>query len=302
MPPERDAYVATHGGGLHSRDAGGMTDLFTTSEAFTAVPGRLDGGVLLLCDHASNAVPAEYGDLGVAAAEFRRHIAYDIGAAAATHRMASLLEAPAILTTYSRLLIDPNRGTFDPTLVMRVSDGAIVPGNARIDDAEVTRRTRRWWQPYRDRIDATLDAMLATGVVPAVVSMHSFTPAMKGVARPWHIGLLWDADDRLAGPLLQALATEPDLQPAAARIGDNEPYDGALPGDTMETHATRRGLPHVLIEIRQDLIGTDATAGGWGERLPRLLRPILAEPGLHAVVHYPSRAGRPPRPLGAHQG
>lgn len=272
------------------------------SEAFIAVPGRLDGGVLLLCDHACNAVPPDYGDLGVAAADFRRHIAYDIGAATATHRMASLLDAPAILTTYSRLLIDPNRGALDPTLVMRVSDGAIVPGNARIDHAEVADRTRRWWQPYRDRIDLTLDAMLATGTVPAIVSMHSFTPTMKGIARPWHIGLLWDADDRLAGPLLQALAAEPDLRPAAERIGDNEPYDGALPGDTMETHATRRGLPHVLIEIRQDLIDTEAAAACWGERLARLLRPILAEPGVHVVSHYPSRAGRPPRPLGPHRG
>lgn len=274
-------------------------DLSGSSEAFIAVPGRLDGGVLLLCDHASNAVPREYGDLGVAAADFRRHIAYDIGAATATRRMAALLEAPALLTTYSRLLIDPNRGASDPTLVMRVSDGAIVPGNARIDEAEIARRVERWWQPYRDRIDATLDVMLATGTVPAIVSMHSFTPFMKGVARPWHIGLLWDADDRLAGPLLDALAREQDLQPAAERIGDNEPYDGALPGDTMENHATRRGLPHVLIEIRQDLITTDTDAAAWGERLARLLRPILAEPAAHVVTHHPSRAGRPPRPLGA---
>lgn len=274
-------------------------DLSASGEAFVAVPGRLDGGLLLLCDHAANVVPPAYGDLGMAAADFTRHIAYDIGAATATHRMAALLEAPALLTTYSRLLIDPNRGATDPTLVMRVSDGAIVPGNARIDEAEIRRRTARWWQPYRDRIDATLDAMLATGTVPAIVSMHSFTPFMKGVARPWHVGLLWDADQRLAGPLLHALAEEPDLQPAPERIGDNEPYDGALPGDTMETHATRRGLPHVLVEIRQDLIETDTTAAAWGERLARLLRPILAEPGLHAIVHHPSRAGRPPHPLGA---
>lgn len=276
-------------------------DFSTPSEAFIAVPGRLDGGLLLVCDHACNAVPSDYGDLGMAAADFERHIAYDIGAARATHRMAALLKAPALLTTYSRLLIDPNRGASDPTLVMRVSDGAIVPGNARIDEAEIDRRTTRWWQPYRDRIDATLDTMLATGIVPAIVSMHSFTPSMKGVARPWHIGLLWDADDRLAAPLRDALAREPDLQPAAVCIGDNEPYDGALPGDTMETHATRRGLPHVLIEIRQDLVDTNAGATGWGERLARLLRPILAEPAAHVVTHHPSRAGHPPRPLGAHR-
>lgn len=262
-----------------------------------ALPGRMDGGLLLLCDHASNALPDRFGQLGLPLPEFERHIAYDIGAAVATRRMAELLDAPALMTTYSRLLIDPNRGAADPTLVMRLSDGAIVPGNARIDAVEIARRVEDYWQPYRDRIDATLDLMLATGVVPAVVSMHSFTPAMKGRSRPWHVGLLWDDDARLADPLLQALGQEPDLQPAAERVGDNEPYDGALPGDTMDSHATRRGLANVLIEVRQDLIATEADASAWGERLARLLRPILAQPEVHAIAHHPSRAGRPPRPL-----
>jgi predicted N-formylglutamate amidohydrolase len=265
----------------------------------TMVEGRLDGGLLLLCDHASNALPEPYGRLGLPDTEFERHIAFDIGAAEATRRMAALLGAPALFTTFSRLLIDPNRGAQDPTLVMRLSDGAIVPGNARIDEAEIDARRQRYWQPYRDAIDATLDGMMATGVVPAIVSMHSFTPTMKGSARPWHIGLLWDSDARLAAPLLAALAAEPDLQPAADRVGDNEPYDGALPGDTIDCHATRRGLANVLVEVRQDLIATTAGAQGWGERLARLLRPILAMPQVHRVHHHPSRAGQPPRPLAA---
>lgn len=261
------------------------------------VEGRLDAGILLLCDHASNALPQEYGRLGLPEAEFLRHIAYDIGAGTATRTMAAILRAPALLTTFSRLLIDPNRGADDPTLVMRVSDGAIVPGNAKVDQAEVERRVARYWKPYRDHIDATLDAMLATGVIPVVVAMHSFTPSMKGVARPWHIGLLWDDDPRLAHPLARALAGEPDLQPASDRIGDNEPYDGALPGDTMDTHATRRGLANVLVEIRQDLIGDDAGASAWGVRLARLLAPILESPDLHRIVPRPSRAGRKARRL-----
>ncbi|WP_131113283.1 N-formylglutamate amidohydrolase [Lichenihabitans psoromatis] len=262
-----------------------------------AIDGRLDGGLLLLCDHASNALPTRYGDLGLPAGEFERHIAYDIGAADATRRMAELLDAPALLATYSRLLIDPNRGAEDPTLVMRLSDGAIVPGNARIDAAEIEHRRRTYWQPYRDQIDQTLDRMMATGIVPAIVSMHSFTPSLKGHVRPWHIGLLWDADPRLTKPLLDALAHEPDLQPASDRVGDNEPYDGALPGDTIDTHATRRGLANVLIEVRQDLIATPQTAATWGERLARLLGPILAKAPLHVVSHHPSRAGQPPRPV-----
>jgi predicted N-formylglutamate amidohydrolase len=180
---------------------------------------------------------------------------------------------------------------------MRVSDGALIPGNARIDAGEVEHRCRTYWQPYRDRIDAILDQMLATGVVPAIVSMHSFTPSMKGRARPWHIGLLWDDDPRLARPLFEALSREPDLQPPAERVGDNEPYDGALPGDTIDTHATRRGLANVLIEVRQDLVATPASATAWGERLARLLRPILAQPDIPVVKHHPSRAGQPPQAL-----
>ena len=261
------------------------------------IPGRLDAGVLLLCDHASNALPQPYGRLGLPEAEFERHIAYDIGAATATRTMAAILRAPALMTTYSRLLIDPNRGADDPTLVMRVSDGAIVPGNATVNETEVAVRVARYWKPYRDRIDATLDAMLATGTVPAIVSMHSFTPSMKGIQRPWHVGLLWDDDPRLAGPLVRALSGEPDLQPAGLRVGDNEPYDGALPGDTMDTHATRRGLANVLIEVRQDLIGDEAGASSWGVRLARLLAPILERPELHRVSSHPSRAGRKARRL-----
>jgi predicted N-formylglutamate amidohydrolase len=266
---------------------------------FETIQGRFDGGVLLLCDHASNALPLRYGRLGLAEAEFERHIAYDIGAAAATRRMAEELGAPAILSTFSRLLIDPNRGANDPTLVMRLSDGAIVPGNARIDAAEIAFRRANFWQPYREAIDTTLDRMTSTGVPPAIVSMHSFTPSMKGVPRPWHVGLLWDSDARLAAPLLTALAADPDLQPAATRVGDNEPYDGALPGDTIDSHATRRGLANVLIEVRQDLMATEETAVAWGARLARLLRPLLDRPEMHEVHHHPSRAGQPPRRLAA---
>ena len=255
------------------------------------IEGRRDCGVLLLCDHASNAVPAEFGRLGLPDPQFERHIAYDIGAAWATEAMAADLGAPALLTTYSRLLIDPNRGAEDPTLVMRLSDGAIVPGNARIDAAGIEDRRRRFWQPYHDRIEAEIAAMRAGDTVPCVVSIHSFTPSWKEVPRPWHIGLLWDNDERLAQPLFDALAAEPDLQPWAEKVGDNEPYDGALPGDTIDTHTTRHGLANVLIEIRQDLIATEPEARAWGRRLARLLRPILDRPEIRRVEHAPPRVG-----------
>ncbi len=256
-----------------------------------AIDGRREVGLLLLCDHASNALPAAYARLGLADPQFERHIAYDIGAAWATEAMAEALGAPALMTTYSRLLIDPNRGAHDPTLVMQISDGAIVPGNAGIDAAGIDERRRRFWQPYHDRIEAEIAAFRAAGIVPAIVSMHSFTPFWKGVPRPWHIGLLWDNDARLAGPLFRALTEEPDLQPWADKVGDNEPYDGALPGDTIDTHATRSGLANVLVEIRQDLIATERAARDWGLRLARLLPPILARPEVGTVVPALPRQG-----------
>jgi predicted N-formylglutamate amidohydrolase len=245
----------------------------------------LDAGVLLLCDHAANALPAEYGSLGLPRAAFARHIGYDIGAAGVTRRLAASLRCPAVLTTFSRLLIDANRGPDDPTLIMRISDGAIVPGNARIRAEEMERRRRSYWQPYRDEVSALLGRMQASGPVPAVIAIHSFTPAWKGHPRPWHVGILWDLDDRLASPTITALKADDKLV-----VGDNEPYDGALEGDTMYHHGTMGGLPHMLVEIRQDLVADAGGQAAWAERFARILRPILADPGLHIVKHYGTRA------------
>jgi predicted N-formylglutamate amidohydrolase len=229
-------------------------------------------------------LPPQYGSLGLAGEAFARHIAYDIGAAGVTRRLAALLDCPAVLTTFSRLLIDPNRGADDPTLIMRISDGAIVPGNARIDAAEAEERRAAYWQPYRDRVSTLLDEMLSAGPVPALIAIHSFTPAWKGQPRPWHVGILWDADDRLARPTINALVADDKLI-----VGDNEPYDGALEGDTMYHHGSMRGLPHMLVEIRQDLVADTADEAAWAERLARILSPILADPELHAVKHFGTR-------------
>ena len=254
------------------------------------IDGALDSGVIVICDHASNDLPAAYGDLGLARESLQRHIAYDIGAAWLTRRLAHLLGAPAILSTFSRLLIDPNRGADDPTLVMRLSDGAIVPGNAHVDAPEVDRRRVLYWTPYRNAVAQVVDAMCATGRAPAVVSIHSFTPRWRGAIRPWKVGVLWDVDPRLPAPLLEALASESDLTPAHETIGDNEPYDGALEGDTIDDVATARGLANALIEVRQDLIATEQDAEAWANRLARLLKPILARPELRVRADFGSRA------------
>jgi predicted N-formylglutamate amidohydrolase len=252
------------------------------------VPGPLDGGALIICDHASNAIPPGYGSLGLGPEALERHIAFDIGAADLTRALAQRLRVPAVLSSFSRLLIDPNRGADDPTLVMRYSDGAIVPGNARADAAEIARRRERYWTPYRRQVEATVEAMTATGEPPALVSIHSFTPIWRGTARRWKIGVLWDRDDRIKTPLIEALTAEPDLR--AADIGDNEPYDGALAGDTIDAIATARGLANALIEIRQDLIADSDGAFAWAGRLARLLAPILADRRTRTPRDFGSRA------------
>ncbi|MCP8938850.1 N-formylglutamate amidohydrolase [Alsobacter sp. SYSU M60028] len=248
------------------------------------VPGDPARGVLVICDHASNAMPPEYGALGLPASELARHIAYDIGAAAAARALARRLGAPAVLSTFSRLLIDPNRGEDDPTLVMKLSDGAVVPGNARVDAAEVERRLARFYRPYDRAVGEAVERALAAGAPPAIVSVHSFTPVWKGTARPWHVTVLWDSDPRLPLPLIAALSADPALT-----VGDNEPYDGALAGDTLNRHATRRGLSNALIEIRQDLVSTSEDAAAWGERLADALAPLVEDPALRRVEPHPTR-------------
>ena len=248
------------------------------------IEGPADAGLLIVCDHASNALPPEYGSLGLPSEAFQRHIAYDIGAAGVARRLAGLLNAPAVLSCFSRLLIDPNRGADDPTLVMRISDGALIPGNARIDAAEIEKRREKYWRPYRAAAMAEVERMMTSGKVPSVISIHSFTPVWKGAARPWQVTLLWDSDPRLAKPLIAGLAGAGDLV-----VGDNEPYDGALNGDTMWELGTSRGLPHALFEIRQDLIADDQGQQDWAERIARELQPVLSDPAVHRVEMHPTR-------------
>jgi predicted N-formylglutamate amidohydrolase len=244
-------------------------------ESFTRVDGNQAAGVILLCDHAQNTLPAEYGVLGLPPGEFKRHIAYDIGAEAVTRGLAARLGAMALLTGYSRLLIDPNRGRDDPTLIMKLSDGAVIPGNRDIDAAERQRRIDRYYLPYHTAITREIDGLIAARIRPILVSIHSFTPAWKATPRPWHAGILWDRDGRLPQLLLDGLRADTRLT-----VGDNEPYHGALEGDTLNTHGTKRGLAHALIEIRQDLIADQSGVDEWVDRLALILEPVMKEPGL----------------------
>jgi len=239
-----------------------------TESAFELLqPAARRADMLFVCDHASSRVPKAYGTLGLEEGAFAAHIAYDSGAAQVTRALAQAYGAPAVLAGWSRLLIDLNRGADDPTLVMKLSDGRIIPGNRDASDAEVEKRIGLFYRPYHAAIAEQIAKLRAAGVIPTLVSMHSFTPVWKGFRRPWDVGVLWDKDGRLAHPLMAA------LKRAGLVVGDNEPYKGELEGDCMYVHGSLNGLPHVLIEIRQDLIATPEAA----EKFAARLKPILDE-------------------------
>jgi predicted N-formylglutamate amidohydrolase len=187
------------------------------------------------------------------------------------------------MSRFSRLLIDPNRGVDDPTLLMRLSDGAVVPGNARADSTEKARRIERYYEPYHQAVDAAIEAAIAGGHPPALVSIHSFTPLWRGIRRPWEIGMLWDTDPRLAVPMIEMFRQDPLLT-----VGDNEPYSGRLKGDTMYRHGTLRGLAHSLVELRQDLIADEPGQAEWAGRLADVLKALVDVEGRNEIRHYGS--------------
>jgi predicted N-formylglutamate amidohydrolase len=239
--------------------------------------------VLLTCDHASRVMPKGVAKLGLDDALIARHIGWDIGAAAVTRRLAPLLDARAVLGGYSRLVIDCNRSPDDPSSVPAESDGVTIPGNAHLTAAARLARRVAIFDPFHLAIAARIGAHACRGIAPALISIHSFTPEMAGVRRPWHVGVLWDEDGRIAVPLLEALRAEPGLV-----VGDNEPYTARDPvGYTQYHHGVGGGLPHVAIELRQDLIAAEPVAAEWADRLGRLLRPILAQSALYVAIAPP---------------
>lgn len=220
---------------------------------------------LITCDHASNIVPPFVGDgsLGLPAKDMERHIAYDVGAAGVTRALADALDAPAVLSNFSRLVIDPNRGLDDPTLLMKIYDGTVIPANRDADDVEKARRVDALYTPYH----GALADLAARQDDTVIIAIHSFTPQLRArSARPWHIGVLHAFDDRLATPLLDLLKTQKDLC-----VGDNEPYAGHLPGDAIDRHALQTGRANALIELRHDLIDTPETQIAWAHRLAPIL-------------------------------
>lgn len=250
-------------------------DGIVTTEACEIQGQDRPGRWLVSCDHATNIVPdwVGGGSLGISAADMARHIAHDVGAAGLARDLALRLDSPAILSRFSRLVIDPNRGEDDPTLLMKLYDGTVIPANRHAGPEELARRMERLYRPYH----AAYAALAARRADTVICAVHSFTPQLQGrPPRPWQVGVLYShRDTRLAGALIDRLRAEPGLC-----IGDNQPYLGHLDGDAIDRHALTPGRPNVLIELRNDLIATPADQAAWAARLAPILQEVLAASGL----------------------
>jgi len=229
---------------------------------------------LITADHASNGVPPDVngGSLGLSDQDMDRHIAWDPGSAGVSIGLGELLGAPVIMSNFSRLVIDPNRGEDDPTLLMKIYDGTIIPANRHADEEEIERRLNAYYRPYHGAIARMAGRRDDT----IYVAIHSFTRQLRGrEPRPWHIGILYGNDTRFALPLLRRLRAEPGLC-----VGENEPYGGHLDGDSVDKHAIQPQRVNVLVEIRNDLIRTDAQQWEWAQRLAPILEEVLDSTGL----------------------
>lgn len=245
-----------------------------TDNAYQIIGDARKSRWLITCDHASNHVPdwVNGGDLGISTADMSRHIAFDVGAAGLTKKLADLLDASAILSDFSRLVIDPNRGEDDPTLLMRLYDGTVIPANKDADEAERERRLNLLYRPYHN----ALGQLAARHPARCICAIHSFTPQLRGrPIRPWEVGILYSHEDTRLGPAMVAACRD-----AGWVTGDNQPYNGHLKGDSIDRHAIAFDRPNLLIEVRNDLIKTEAGQFEWAARLAPVITKLLAKSGL----------------------
>jgi predicted N-formylglutamate amidohydrolase/predicted GIY-YIG superfamily endonuclease len=218
--------------------------------------------ILLVADHASNAIPPAYQPWGMSVADMARHIAWDIGTAALARALAAQLTCPAVIAPWSRLLIDLNRDPDHPGLIPTESDGSTIPRNANISAAERSKRLEQYFHPYHHYIAEEIAAQRPQ----LIVSLHSFTPVMNGFARPWHVGLLYNSDDRAARLAIDWFRQKPELV-----VGDNEPYSGRDLNYTMDRHAEAVGIPYLSLEIRQDCLHSADQVADWAALITTFL-------------------------------
>ena len=237
--------------------------------------------ILLVCDHASRAIPRSLGTLGLDADALAKHIAWDIGAAELTKRLAERLNAPAVLASYSRLVIDLNRQPGDPQSILEVSDGAVIPGNVGLDPEAQEARAEAFHWPYHHAVDQAFARLRRAGPEPLFFSVHTFTPSLGGEDRFWDLGVLWNRDPRIAVPLIEILREREGLQ-----VGDNQPYSGKDIAYTLNLHAGAAGLAHCAIEVRQDHCESAAGLDHFADLLAHALERIMAMPNLHSIEQF----------------
>ncbi|MBV1901746.1 MAG: N-formylglutamate amidohydrolase, partial [Kordiimonadaceae bacterium] len=239
------------------------------------------GGVVVLCEHASNRVPEGYASLGLSDEELEMHIAWDIGAEQVTRKICEMMEVGGVLSQVSRLVVDGNREPDHRTLVPSESDKIIIPANQDLPPSAIAARKKAFYDPFHSACDELIEAHLDAGVVPLVVGLHSFTPVMDGETRPWEIGFLWHKDPRLAQAMIGMIERETEL-----KVGDNQPYSGKDLYYTMERHGAQRGLPQTTIEIRQDLLQDDKIILEWAALLADVLDECMRRDDVASVRHY----------------
>jgi predicted N-formylglutamate amidohydrolase len=254
---------------------------------FVVVNGDSTRPILLVCDHASRVIPRALGDLGLDPLARRCHLALDIGAGALARALAHSLGTTAVFAGYSRLVVDCNRDLLDAGAFLEFGDGIVIPGNRGLTEADRQARADAIYWPYHRAIAAEIERLRGYGSLPAIISVHSFTPVLNGISRPWQLGILWDADRRIAEPLIDG------LRAAGFIVGDNEPYSGRAPQDfTIDHHGEAGGLPHCGIEVRQDRIDHEEGVQEIAAHLHRLIAALPAELFSVSGEGAPGRAER----------
>jgi len=248
--------------------------------AFELINPDGNANIILISEHASNHIPAEYNDLGLSDEQLELHIAWDIGIAEVTENLSAMLDAPAVLARFSRLLIDANRALDQDGLIPTHTDNHQIDGNIGLSQEDIESRIERFYKPFHDGVEGIIMRKINNDHAPMVLNMHSFTPQMNGVERPWHSGVLWNKDDRIARVLKEKLDRR------GFNVGDNEPYSGRELNHTMNTHGTRHGFPYVNIEIRQNEIDHPAGIEKWSTILAQEIKAIRELPEMSYIKHY----------------
>lgn len=263
-------------------DTAARRELLTDSDPAPFEVVNRDGGfgMLLVCDHASRAVPRSLDRLGLPEDAFDHHIAWDIGAAGVATDLAKALDAQLVKASFSRLVIDPNRPIGHPASIVEEVDGWQVPGNRDLSTEARRRRVREIFEPYHDAVNRAIGRLWDRGQPPALFSVHTFSPRFGDTPRPWEIGVLWKHDPRIAVPLMER------LEALGFNVGDNQPYSGHDLAYTCDMHGTAAGLANCAIEINQDLVADAAGEARWVEVLADILRTISDMPGLYRVERF----------------